>query len=120
MKMQQYAAASYLLASGANVFDTDISFNTPLSVAAHNDSEEGVTLILENGYPIERTLGPLNAAYAQIHQSVEIDSIDMVRFLLEKGASVNLPDGRLNTPLHRAISKRRLAMAEFLARYFGH
>ena len=120
MKMQQYAAASYLLASGANVFDADISFNTLLSIAAHNDSEEGVTLILENGYPINRTTGPPNSLYAQIHKSAEIDSIDMVQFLLEKGADVNQVDGALNTPLHRAVSKHRSAMAEFLIEKGAH
>uniref|UniRef100_A0A0G4GH36 Uncharacterized protein n=1 Tax=Chromera velia CCMP2878 TaxID=1169474 RepID=A0A0G4GH36_9ALVE len=104
--------AQLLLDEGANVDAVDSERFTPLTYAA-GVSLEVVKLLLENRATIPTTRSEWRSP---LIRAVETGKVELVKFLLEKGADVNVqtkPDaGR--TALHVASKQKDKTMIEFL------
>lgn len=94
--------AVFLLDRGAKINAVASFRGTPLSLAAKHGQKEVFTLLLERETPLDGVPGgrPLFAA-------VEGGQLEMVRFLLDRGADVNAGASEGQSPLLAALSVRR-------------
>jgi len=121
------------------VFSTNYETRTPLSLAAENGHSEVAKYLIENGASIDNyTLrlaaasGNLETAKCLLSHITDINKLDkygwsilgaaaqacypdMVKFLIEKGAKVNILDKQGNTPLIMALDGRASYAATALA-----
>lgn len=86
---------------------------TPLHLAAHYGNLGTVKLLIEYGADIE-AVSQNSIANTPISAAAWGNHLDIVSYLIDRGANVNAPNGRGATALHRAIDAGRLPLAELL------
>jgi ankyrin repeat protein len=114
------------LAHGVNLnYRTQMGITALLRVIEpDDDDEEGdatgpraldkVQLLVENGASVH--IGTEHG-YMPIHKTATIGSVEIAKYLLQKGASVKVADGSTgSTPLHVAITQRHFSYVQFLVR----
>ncbi|MEE8270727.1 MAG: ankyrin repeat domain-containing protein [Alphaproteobacteria bacterium] len=94
------AAIETLLASGADIDETDYATGTALHVAVAQGDESIVAVLIEMGADLEAN-SELNGARA-LHLAADFDERAIIGLLLANGADIEARDGLLRTPLHRA------------------
>jgi len=104
------SAATILIEKGANVNNRSINNVTPLHNAAGRGSLNIVKLLIDNGAVLElldqwkRT--PLSVASSE--------NIEIVKYLISKGAKVNPPYKNIRTPLINAVHRGKNDIAKLL------
>jgi len=107
----------WLLEKGATVDPVDPDGNTPLHKAAVFNRLACAEMLLAHGADLSAYARKYGALYlAPIHFAAEEGHPEMVKFLLEHGAGVNMLTKGKNviTPLHMAAAKGRTKVAEVL------
>ena len=101
-----------LLEKGASITNRDSAGDTALHVAVKENSPKAVGLLLQHGADGQRkgiSSRSLPALHAALHDRKELAGL-----LIAKGANVNARDNWKRTPLHSAVEKKSLAVAEVL------
>ena len=84
-KNNDVEAVRKFLAAGANLYETNKDGDTPLEIACTNfNSLKLVKLLIDSGPNIKKYEWPL------IHQAALYADVEVVAFLIEKGADVNV------------------------------
>lgn len=136
-----YEVASYLISAGADVNICCMENTSPLSVAALRGNAEIVKQLIEAGadlntktiheaYPLVIALTTDHIDIAKmlieagaelqpsaLHAAIDLENIEIVRMLLERGADPNLPYNSGYSPLVRSISVKNYAIAELLLQH---
>jgi ankyrin repeat protein len=114
----------FLLSKGADTKRDSSLFNSPISLAIDNGNTEMVTLLFDNGVPIDqRTKMRLSLAEVQITplgQAAMKGHASLVELILKRnpGPNVNAKLGVLGwTPLHHAVYGRHEAVIRLLLQY---
>lgn len=112
------AFVKLLLQYGADATGADSKGRTALHEAAHGNKVDAFQLLLEAGADLHAA--DLDGGRTPLHRAAGNMAVKAVSALLKLGASVNAPDGRGDTPLHRAarVSQQdnSAPMVEFLLR----
>lgn len=99
---------SFLLARGANVNAKEEDGTTPLHSTAEFGHIDSATILLDHGARIEASIhkeiyGAESGGERPIHIAARRDRPEYIEFLLERGAWIDAPDARGNTPLDKAV-----------------
>ena len=110
-------ATRYLIKRGANLEILDNEGFTPLSVAAHEYILQNVQALVEAGAKINvktttDNMTPLIAATMNINPLNHGDSMDVMKYLLDKKADVNFPAADGKTALMTAAASSNNGQAE--------
>lgn len=107
-----------LLQYGADATGADSKGRTALHEAAHGNKVDAFQPLLEAGADLHAA--DLDGGRTPLHRASGNMAVNAVSALLKLGASVNAPDGRGDTPLHRAarVSQQdnSAPMVDFLLR----
>lgn len=108
----------FLFQHGATLDAQDNSGFPLIIVAAQAGNKQAVEFLIDHGIdpniPADVTIMTGNDGVRAIHEAVSNDNLDMIQFLLDKGADINAKDALGWTPLHWAISVYLPKIAEFL------
>ncbi|WP_338477023.1 ankyrin repeat domain-containing protein [Wolbachia endosymbiont (group A) of Nomada hirtipes] len=103
---------SFLVDKGADINVQAEDYKTPLHVTAqYNSGSEITRLLLDRGANIEATA---SNNFTVLHDAVYYNKLDMVEFLVQRGANINAKNGRDETPLEVANRLGRTEIANFL------
>ena len=115
-----FEVVKLLIEHGVDIESHNEFDNTPIITAAHKGHLDIVKLLLEQeGIDIN---GKGAKDYSMLHFAVEDFNVEMVEYLLAKGANVNALTGKNNTPLHSACNDsdhhlNRNKVTEILLKY---
>lgn len=105
-----------LLRAGADPNRPDIDKNTPLFVnIIHNDGEKAVDIareLIDAGVNID--VQPIAHGKTALYEAVVQGKRELVVFLLDSGANINLPNNNGLTPLHAAAMKGKRKIGALL------
>lgn len=107
------AVVKYLLQCDVKVDLQDQNFDTPLLLT---ESKEVIALLLDHGANINA--GSQNTTV--LIKAVEDDNLELVQFLLEKGADPSSGDANCRTPLHLAVDLDRPHAVEIVQLLLAH
>lgn len=107
----QVATARLLLENGIDPDAVSTYSESPLNLAIH-EGQNFVKLLIDGGANVN-LVGP-GRFRSPLHHAVEVGEYDVVKFLIERGADVNLAGGQQRPPLHRAIKFDQGDIAELL------
>ena len=105
----QLEIVKILIQNGANINSVSNSGSTPVRSACFMSHLEIVKLLVENKADIQMTS---NFGGTCLINSVQ--SAELCKFLLEKGASINVQDFQNKTALHCAIKENHIETAKML------
>jgi ankyrin repeat protein len=97
-KRKNHNVIRCLVERGANINVKDKFENTPLHIATENGDRETMTLLLNLGADINAQ-GEFK--YAPIHTAIHIESLELVRFLVESKASLKI-ESHEGSPIEHA------------------
>jgi len=108
------ACVEYLIAKGADVnYESLITCYTPLHFAALGNSWHAATTLLDHGaklnYACQEVIEPI------LHSAVRAKAVEIVKLLLERGASVVEKNHLGQTPLHVACFVQSIPCVELLS-----
>jgi endonuclease YncB( thermonuclease family) len=103
-----------LIASGADVNETDAEKLTPLHHAAFGGHADVIRLLLDHGAHAEARDA---YGFASLHAAARDGRADAVKALVDAGADVNALDGEQLTPAQIAVYMRHQDVADYL---FSH
>jgi type II secretion system protein G len=98
--------------SQRTISDNDIEAIAELHVSVESGDFKAIQKCLDAGAPIDGVLG--KTSYRVLHKAAKEGSIEMVKFLIERGAMVNARAEYGWTPLDMAIKKNRKKVIELL------
>ena len=98
--------------SQRTISDKDLDAIAELHAAVESGDFKAIQKCLDAGAPIDGVLG--KTSYRVLHKAVKEGSIEMVKFLIERGAMVNPRAEYGWTPLDMAIKKNRKKVIELL------
>lgn len=98
--------AKFLIEKGANTCNPDKNGYTPLAWAVHMENSDMIELLLANYAHF--------TLHSGLMEALENGNINLIKFIIEKGADVNLCDETGNNPLMHAINKRNLQIVNLL------
>ena len=98
--------------SQRTISDKDLEAIDELHAAVENGDFKAIQKCLDAGAPIDGVLG--KTSYRVLHKAAKEGSIEMVEFLIERGAMVNARAEYGWTPLDMAIKKNRKKVIELL------
>jgi ankyrin repeat protein len=84
----------------------------PACIAARNGHLEMTQLFFQNGAPLDATLEQYDQT--SLHEATWMGHLNVVEFLMEQGAKLNLKDISGSTPLHLACKRGHLEIVKFL------
>ena len=90
--------------SGANV-NEEFATRMPLYFATDSNHLNAVTLLVEKGAEIDHLNGP--AGRSALHQATIKGYFEILKFLVESGANINIRNTHGRTPLDYAIAAKR-------------
>lgn len=112
LKRNNIAMATFLLDHGVNTAATAEHGNTALHVAImFSDIKVVRELVNRNKNLIQAVSSEYSTA---LHLAIELDSLDIAKFLIENGASCEVKNNDGETALHLAIKKNKLAIVKML------
>ena len=97
-----------------NVYDTSLDLCTALYIAAENNSEECIDLLLDFNPPASWVNAQNQKGRTPLFISCSYGFIDVAKALIEKNANVNLPDKKGVTPLFIAAQQNFPDVCELL------
>ena len=98
--------------SQRTISDKDLDAIAELHAAVESGDFKAIQKCLDAGAPIDGVLG--KTSYRVLHKAAKEGSIEMVKFLVERGAMVNPRAEYGWTPLDMAIKKNRKKVVELL------
>ena len=98
--------------SQRTISDKDLDAIAELHAAVESGDFKAIQKCLDAGAPIDGVLG--KTSYRVLHKAAKEGSIEMVKFLIERGAMVNPRAEYGWTPLDMAIKKNRKKVVELL------
>ena len=98
--------------SQRTISDKDLDAIAELHAAVESGNFKAIQKCLDAGAPIDGVLG--KTSYRVLHKAAKEGSIEMVKFLIERGAMVNPRAEYGWTPLDMAIKKNREKVIELL------
>ena len=98
--------------SQRTISDKDLDAIAELHAAVESGNFKAIQKCLDAGAPIDGVLG--KTSYRVLHKAAKEGSIEMVKFLIERGAMVNPRAEYGWTPLDMAIKKNRKKVIELL------
>jgi len=98
--------------SQRSISDKDLQAIAELHAAVENKDLKALKKCLDAGAPIDGVLG--KTSYRVLHKAARGGSIEMVEFLIERGAAVNARAEYGWTPLDLAIKKNRKEVIQLL------
>ena len=98
--------------SQRTISDKDLNAIAELHAAVESGDFKAIQKCLDAGAPIDGVLG--KTSYRVLHKAAKEGSIEMVKFLIERGAMVNPRAEYGWTPLDMAIKKNRKKVVELL------
>ena len=101
-----------LLASGAEIDETDYLTGTALHIAVGQGHDGIVKVLIDHGADLDAK-SELNGARA-LHMAADFDERAIIGLLLDHGADIEARDGELRTPLHRAAEAGLNGVVELL------
>jgi ankyrin repeat protein len=106
-----------LLEKGASMLPTSRSFHSPVHKAVTTGSTDLVSLFLSRGFDVN-DIGSEQSDPGLLHHAAENGDVEMARFLIQRGAQVDLSSETVETPLCCAARSpndaEAQAMCEFL------
>ena len=84
----------------------------PLIQACRTGDLKSVKRFLAYGVPINSTLS--NEKYSLIHFASQFGQMEIVKYLIKKGANINAKNLQGTTPLHKAVFYKRNETAKYL------
>lgn len=97
------ACLKYLIGKGADVnYTSSTNHYTPLHFAAFGNSRDAAKLLVDCGGKIESTIDGCQEIEPVLHCAIRSRSVEVVKLLLENGASVVQKNHQGETPLHVA------------------
>lgn len=94
---QNIEVASYLISQSANIYETNLSGQTTMIICAKEGLLSLVKDLFKHGYDFNKPLKTTDQSV--LSQAVWGNQEEVVRFLLENGANVNVIDNQGWTPL---------------------
>lgn len=112
------AVVSYLLANGAISVGRAALWDDAVTAAAANGHINTLKILLQSGADIDSRLGQRSTT--PLHEAARYNRVEMVRFLLEKGAALNVMEVDMviylgHEALERAIKKGHKEIVRALA-----
>ena len=107
-----YEIATLLLDSGQDIDEQGGSFGAPLLVACSERNLDVARLLLDRGANIE-VKSPFHHQGA-LHLISKDDLVEIMKFLLDHGASVDIEDREKNTPLVLAVKRGQCELIKTL------
>ena len=98
--------------SQRTISEKDLEAIDELNAAVESGDFKAIQKCLDAGAPIDGVLG--KTSYRVLHKAAKEGSIEMVKFLIERGAMVNPRAEYGWTPLDMAIKKNRKKVIELL------
>jgi type II secretion system protein G len=98
--------------SQRTISDKDLEAIAELHAAVESGDFKAIQKCLDAGAPIDGVLG--KTSYRVLHKAAKEGSIEMVKFLIERGAAVNARAEYGWTPLDLAIKKNRKEVIQLL------
>lgn len=112
-----FGLVSLLLNSGANPHDLDGQGRNCISIALMNQVQDPVDILAAlDKFKVQISQRDFSGAYP-IHYAAKNGHSESIKFLLAKGADVNLKNMDHDTPLHLALRDDRLAAVRVLWAY---
>ena len=99
VRAQDNAAVEALLASGAEVDETDFIIGTALHVAVSEGNSEIAGILIDHGADVE-AVSEQQGSHA-LHLAAQFGDAAMLALLLDSGAEIEARDGYQRTPLYR-------------------
>lgn len=109
---QRTELACLVIDRGADVNAVDIKGEAPLHWAAYHGDLKTAKLLIEKGAVIDEKSH--QHGYTALFETTFKDHIELARFLIEKGADVNITDKKGFTPLFSAVDKGNIELAGLL------
>ncbi|MEE9443648.1 MAG: ankyrin repeat domain-containing protein [candidate division Zixibacteria bacterium] len=103
-----------LLSRGADVDILNINENGVLHYAAMGGSVEIVDLLLDRGQNINTQVAQNQGGFTPLIMAVFRNKQEVVKFLLEKGADIEISDSYGRTPLSIAVQENKQELVKFL------
>ncbi|HPO14529.1 MAG TPA: ankyrin repeat domain-containing protein [Candidatus Hydrogenedentes bacterium] len=102
-----------LLGAGADPLAEDNDYRTALSLGVNIKFKEGIDLLLEHGGDINMVTRSF-AGDSVLHQAIPSGDIEMIDFLISRGAAIDTVNKSGMTPLHVAVDNHRLDVVQLL------
>lgn len=104
--------AELLIAHGADIHEANKGKSTPFYLAVAYGKLGMAKVLLKYGY--KQLDQHCRGGYTALHKAVELDSEEMVQFLLDSNALIGANDDKNNTPLHVAALRGSLVITKTL------
>ena len=104
--------AALLISHGADVFQPNQGRATPFYIAVAYGGLSMAKFLLKYGH--NQLDQHSRGGYTPLHKAVELDSEEMVQFLLDSNALIGANDERNNTPLHIAALRGSTSIVKML------
>lgn len=112
IRAQDAAAVAAMIASGADLNQSDYQIGTPLHVAVSGGFVKVAANLISHGADIEAP-GEINGM-RPLHMAAQSGDVLMAKLLLDRGAGVEAYDGLQRTPLLVAASAGHVQLARLL------
>ena len=107
--------AEYLISQSADMYETNLSGETSMMICAKEGFIDIAKALLKKGYDLNKTVKTTNQSVLGL--AVWGNKCEMVHFLLESGANVNITDNLNWTPLMMASYSGYVDIVQELLRH---
>ena len=112
------ALAKLLIAEGAEVDALNKYSDTPLSyVVKYKAGLSMAKLIVAHGANVNAQRGVIGWGESILHIAVQKKNLEMIKFLVDSGARINVRDDDGRLPIHRAVFDKNDDILEFLKKH---
>ena len=108
---------SYLISSGAKLDELDVTETSAAGIAAINEKSVVLKLMGDTGANLNQLQGPDALPLISLAAAVSVSAdagVEMVQYLISKGADVNQEDSNGHTPLFYAANSGNTQIVELL------